>query len=81
MKENAVNPAKLQRYLSRWASWWTSVIKLDKMNLIYRWVVFTTELKNPCVWLGRGLLLGSPLLETCLNTPYSNQIIRPCFRV
>jgi hypothetical protein len=41
MSADAVNPAKIQRYLSLWASWWCSVTKLERFALIYRWVSFT----------------------------------------
>ena len=60
MSADAVHPANIQRYLSRWATWWHSVVELGKQNLIYKWVCQTAEVQQSTVWYGRGLLLGSP---------------------
>jgi hypothetical protein len=74
MQQDAVNPAKIQRYLSRWAIWWNSMIGLEKIALLYRWVSFTATLKGELAWLGRGLLLGSVYYCLCLRLPdNSNQ--------
>jgi hypothetical protein len=59
MRKDAVHPADIQRYLSRWASWWHSVTRLEKIKLIYRWVSFTELIQQSAVWIGRGLLLGA----------------------
>ena len=63
MNTNSVHPANIQRYLSRWASWWSSVVKLEKFELIYRWLCFTELIQHDSVWVGRGLLLSSPYYE------------------
>jgi hypothetical protein len=60
MRKDAVHPANIQRYLSRWASWWCLVTRLKKYELIMRWVMFTELTKKSSVWVGRGLLMNSP---------------------
>lgn len=60
MRQNAVYAAHIQRYLLRWATWWQTVIQLEKFALIYRWVRFTEHVHHSSVWLGRGLLMNSP---------------------
>lgn len=77
MRENSVNPAKIQRYLSLWAAWWRSIVKLDRFRLLYTWVmtVKTTSLTS-YVWYGSGLLLGTPyyrLLPSQFNSINQNQ--------
>jgi len=65
MRTDAVHPAHIQRYLSRWASWWHSTAALKKFELIYCWVKFTEFHRQDSVWIGRGLLLGSPFSSLC----------------
>ena len=65
MRESAVNPAKIQRYLANWAAWWHSITKLSKIELIFRWVKYTEPYQQSLVWFGRGLLLGSPNYSKC----------------
>jgi len=75
--KDAVHPAQIQCYLSRWATWWKSVIKLDQFALIYRWVSFTKAFKPDSVWFGRGLLLLSPyycLCQSLSNISNQNQL-------
>ena len=59
MQQDAVNPAKIQRYLSRWAAWWHPVTRLEKNFLLYKWVKFTDNISPKHTWFGRGLLVGS----------------------
>ena len=61
MRTDAVHPANIQRYLSRWATWWHLVTELETHKLIYKWVCYTADVQPPTVWYGRGLLLGSPV--------------------
>lgn len=59
MQEDAVHPAKIQRYLSMWATWWHPVVRLEQSSLIYNWVCYVKTLHPELLWFGRGLLLGS----------------------
>jgi hypothetical protein len=59
LRLNAVHPAHIQRYLSRWAIWWKSVVNIERMVLIYQWVCFVGRFQSGTLWLGHGLLLGS----------------------
>ena len=65
MRADAVNPAHIQSYLSNWAAWWHSVTKLEKLELIVRWVKFTGRYQHGAVWLGRGLLMFSAYYSCC----------------
>ncbi len=57
-KTDAVHPAKIQRYLLQWASWWgRTVSPLTALDLIRSWVAYTQSLEPDCVWLGKGWLL------------------------
>lgn len=54
MREDAVHPAMMQRYLIRWANWWsTSVASLSL--LLLAWSQITAARDPTAVWLGRGL--------------------------
>jgi hypothetical protein len=65
MRKDAVNPAHIQSYLSRWATWWHSTMKLEKLLLIFIWVKFTGRFQDGSVWLGRGLLMNSVYDSLC----------------
>jgi len=57
MQQDAVHPATKQRYLIRWASWWSDAIQsIGILSLIVSWVRFTAVRDPTAVWLGRGLL-------------------------
>jgi hypothetical protein len=58
LRENTVNPVQMQRYLSRWASWWTQATGSLKSEIISFWVCFAESCQYNFAWLGSGLLLG-----------------------
>ncbi len=60
MKADAVDPAIIQRYLIRWATWWHSVVGLGKDALIQQWSLYAEDVQPSAAWIGRGLLLGRP---------------------
>ena len=43
LKESAVNPAEIKRYLIRWASWWNHVVGKDRFHFIGRWIDYTAQ--------------------------------------
>jgi hypothetical protein len=43
LKESAVNPAEIKRYLIRWASWWHQVIGKNRFHFIGRWIDYTAK--------------------------------------
>jgi len=59
LSHHAVNPATIQRYLSRWALWWTSVVKLDTIHLLDRWTRYCSLREYSLMLYGLGLLLGT----------------------
>ena len=74
LQQNAGHPATIQRYLSHWAIWWKSKIRLRKVDLIYKWVCFTADRNKDMVWYGRGLLLNTAEYYLSLALPsFSNQ--------
>jgi len=69
MKDNAVHPAKIQRYLGRWATWWHSIADWDWRTLIEDWVDYTQENQPALTWLGSGLILVRGISgESCSDT-------------
>ena len=46
--QNAVHPANIQSYLSRWGTWWYPVAGLKKYELIHRWLLFAECCKQQC---------------------------------
>jgi RNA-directed DNA polymerase len=57
MQKDAVHPAIMQRYLIRWASWWSHTIESMRIfSLLLTWVHYTAGRDPTAVWLGRGLL-------------------------
>ena len=53
----AVHPAHIQRYLTRWAFWWSLVTGLETSYLIRRWASCAAQHKPALSRLGRGLLI------------------------
>jgi hypothetical protein len=70
MSADAVNPAHIQGYLSRWAGWWATTIRLSKTDLLYQWAAYAKRYAPDSRWLGSGLLL--PVL--CMNSVKYNLI-------
>jgi hypothetical protein len=56
MSTDAVNPAQIQGYLSRWALWWATTIRLSKTDLLSQWAAYAQKYEPEFVWLGKGLL-------------------------
>ena len=56
LRTYAVNPAAIQRYLTRWATWWHHTSKLETVDLITNWIHYTKDNDKDLVWIGRGLL-------------------------
>ena len=74
LRADAVNPAKIQRYLSLWATWWKSVVGVDKLLLFVSWVRYTsTSEQADLAWIGRGCLLGSTFYQLCFASFSTNQ--------
>ena len=49
MRNHAAHPATMQRYLVRWAAWWSDCVQ------VYWGDEFTTRLGYPCGWATRRL--------------------------
>jgi len=61
LRSDAVNPAKIQRYLVSWMTWWTHACSpILPSNCIRHWVQRALRDAPELAWLGRGLLLGTP---------------------
>ena len=61
LSSNAVHPAKIQRYLVRWAAWWSVTVRqLRVFECLAAWIIHSHEKESPYEWIGRGLLLGAP---------------------
>lgn len=43
LKESAVHPAEIKRYLVRWASWWHQVVGKNRFHIIGRWIEYMTK--------------------------------------
>jgi len=57
LQDDAVNPAIRQRYLIRWATWWSHTIQTNQTNnVLFDWVRFAQARCPTVAWLGRGLL-------------------------
>lgn len=60
MKADAVNPEKVQGYVSKWSKWWARVCdpKINYLDCINHWINYarTIEEFKPYVWLGSGLI-------------------------
>ena len=58
LRNDAVHPAVIQRYLIRWATWWHHTGELgSRINLITLWIVAAGQHSKEHVWLGSGLLI------------------------
>lgn len=77
LRENAVHPAKIQRYLIRWAIWWRQMVGGGSFELIENWITYTKERSETDVWVGRGLGLGSPCHDKTISQSHqqSSQVI------
>jgi hypothetical protein len=64
LKTDAVNPAAIQRYLVRWASWWRRTATLAFIDLIHRWVVYAAAYEPATAWLGCKFLFKAWLRPT-----------------
>ncbi len=60
MRDDAVHPAKMQRYLIRWATWWCPVTGERKNEFIDKWVTLAVKAQAALAWYGQGLQIGSP---------------------
>lgn len=57
MQNDAVHPATMQRYLVRWAAWWSDTIQSrGAMSILSAWVLHANGRDPPTAWLGRGLI-------------------------
>ena len=56
LKTDAVNPAAIQRYLVRWATWWQRAAKLGYTDLLNHWIKHAAANEPALVWYGTGLL-------------------------
>lgn len=56
LSTDAVNPAHIQGYLSRWALWWATTVRISKTDLLFQWAAYAKKYEPEFVWLGKGLL-------------------------
>lgn len=60
MREDVVNPADAQVYISRWAKWWSGVSypKITYLDCMNRWIKTADSLEKfkPYTWLGSGVI-------------------------
>ena len=56
MREDAVNPAEAQQYLSRWASWWARTAPITSTHCLTRWVQQALKHQPDLCWLASGIL-------------------------
>jgi RNA-directed DNA polymerase len=57
MGEGAVHPAYAQRYLSRWAAWWSRAAKpIHHVDCLKAWVQMALKRQPSLAWIGEGLL-------------------------
>ena len=57
LREYAVHPANIQRYLIGWATWWYRAMGVSALALIDLWVCYVSASQPAQAWLGRGLRL------------------------
>jgi hypothetical protein len=69
LKTDAINPAAIQQYLARWATWWQRAASLAYTDLIKRWIIHTAAYEPAAVWYGIYLLL-----ETCYRSSFRGKI-------
>ncbi len=56
LRNDAVHPAIVQRYLIRWATWWSDAIQsVGVMRLLWAWVFHALRRDPAAAWLARGL--------------------------
>jgi len=51
MREDSVNPAEAQQYLSRWASWWARTAPITSTHCLTRWVQQALKRQPDLCWL------------------------------
>ena len=74
LRSDAVNPANIQGYLSRWAIWWKSVVGVDRLMMFVSWVRYTSTTKQAdLAWVGRGLLISTVFYQQCFSTFSTNK--------
>ena len=56
LRSNAVNPAKIQHYLVRWAAWWHHSGDLSPRTNISKWIETALRRFDEDGWLGAGIL-------------------------
>jgi len=62
LRDNASHPATIQRYLVRWATWWSNTIQTKgAVSLLIEWIHYTSTRDLASVWFGRGLIPRSSL--------------------
>jgi hypothetical protein len=69
LTDHAVNPADIQRYLKRWATWWHFSDELNVTNNLTKWTREAATHSPDLAWLGHGLLLNAEkpsLIDTVL---------------
>lgn len=61
LEKDAVHPAAIQRYLSRWARWWVHIGSWKMRDLIFYWAYCITGEWRHLLWIGRGLIPWSAI--------------------
>jgi RNA-directed DNA polymerase len=52
LRHDAVDPATMQRYLMRWATWWYHAVGVDIKDLLYGWICCAAGDYPGTVWVG-----------------------------
>ena len=77
LKESAVHPAEIKRYLVRWASWWHQIIGKNRFYLIGRWIDYTAKAGGGFELISYSFLVQhNHLLRSCMRR--SNESFNPC---
>ena len=72
LSQDSVHPAHIQRYIARWASWWSRTVKISKRDLIFTWSSLAIKRTPDLAYLGQGLL--DFLSISCLIDNNTNKI-------
>ena len=77
LKESAVHPAEIKRYLVRWASWWHNVVGKDRFYLMGRWIDYTAKTGGGFELISYSFLVQhNHFLRSCMRR--SNESFNPC---
>jgi len=58
-REDSVNPADAQRYLSRWSSWWSRTAPMSSTHCLTLWIQQALKSQPGLSWLASGIIAFS----------------------